>query len=213
MERLHGTARRRTQVQKISRIKETTTSQGHTRWSLECPLNEAFTTCSRPDVLCGKPQVLYCTKLCGIPACRCKTGYARETNGKCVLMRACRQKPIAAVPRRVAVLRLHFMRVLAKCAVNKRFVLCSTPEGTCTLPAKTAPIGHPQCQCIPGYVRAGALCIAKSSCPAPKTTSRSLTWVSESDFGFPASDRFIVPNSEWKQVPTIETPSRIDTIP
>lgn len=50
-----------------------------------CSTEEVKDSCgNRCERHCGKPWPRPCLRICDLPACKCKEGYARHSNGKCV---------------------------------------------------------------------------------------------------------------------------------
>uniref|UniRef100_A0A915AAL5 TIL domain-containing protein n=2 Tax=Parascaris univalens TaxID=6257 RepID=A0A915AAL5_PARUN len=114
-----------------------------------CTLNEEFVECSSMcEPTCTSPPGQSCTLVCGPSRCQCRQGFVRHL-GQCILRSQCNAR--------------------GTCAGNEVFNICSSLcEPTCfTNPNERCPAvcGPPKCQCRPGLVRHGGVCIWRDHCP------------------------------------------------
>lgn len=61
--------------------------------AVTCRTNEVYVKCTQPEKTCANPYPISCPLICGKPACRCRTGFARNSRGTCVPLQLC-PKPL-----------------------------------------------------------------------------------------------------------------------
>ncbi|GMT10175.1 hypothetical protein PFISCL1PPCAC_1472 [Pristionchus fissidentatus] len=117
----------------------------------DCKKNEYFTTCSSMcEAKCGQYAPMACILMCGPPACQCKEGFYRNSNGECMSRADCDKNP-------------------PKCKKNQVFSQCSTmcaaKCGEYGVKPCMAMCGPPKCECAPGfYLNGKGDCLSKAEC-------------------------------------------------
>ncbi|KAE9550789.1 hypothetical protein FO519_006004, partial [Halicephalobus sp. NKZ332] len=127
-----------------------------------CGENEELRSCPGCEPQCGE-LMRACPMICRLgQECECKTGYARNSDGKCVKVEDCPSDPAPRVTRSNS--------TDLKCEENEAVTECSGCEAECNFLNKMCPMicnGIPKCECASGFARdqISKKCIPRQQCP------------------------------------------------